>query len=341
VQIQNQNITEELNDKFYCKMCDKKYTRGNDLSRHIKLLHNIKDIEYYDLYIKMKDEDICKQCGKKNKFMCLSMGYRKTCNDEKCVIKLKKLTKLNLYGDENYNNNKKAQNTCLKKYGTKTPIENQAIKEKTIKTTLKKYGTTNNFNTENRKNTMMKKYGVENPFSSEIIKQKMIENSLLKYGTKFPSQSEEVKKKIRETSFKNYGVENPMQNEEHKNKVFSSFKKKKYTTKNYSINDKIIYYQTKPELEFIEYCVKNNIEIKNGPSLIYYLNNKKHYYFVDFEIKINNKSRLIEIKRKHCWWYKELKNGKILNKTISAQKYSKENDYLPYKILFNNIWKLV
>ncbi len=84
--------------------------------------------------------------------------------------------------------------------------------------------------------------------------------------------------------------------------------------------------------------IELGIEIDNGDVISYYFNNKLHKYYVDFKIKDKETGqwRLIEIKRKHKWFRDELKSGKLLAKVKSAQEFSKNNNYLPYKMLFND-----
>ena len=50
------------------------------------------------------------------------------------------ITKLNKYGDGYYNNQQKSEETCLKKYGVKTPLNLQEIHYKAKQTNLIKYG---------------------------------------------------------------------------------------------------------------------------------------------------------------------------------------------------------
>jgi len=102
-------------------------------------------------------------------------------------------------------------------------------------------------------------------------------------------------------------------------------------------NDTNLTYQTKSELKFIEKCINENAEIENGDRIPYIVNGKQHYYFWDFKIKDkeNGQWRLIEIKQKHNWYYRDLKSGKLLAKTKDAQFYFLMFNYLPYKIIFS------
>lgn len=71
---------------------------------------------------------------------------------------------------------KKFEETMMKKYGCRRPIQNKKIKIKTQKTMMKKYGANSPLESSFIKNkiinTMIKKYGVENPFHSSIFQQK-------------------------------------------------------------------------------------------------------------------------------------------------------------------------
>lgn len=94
---------------------------------------------------------------------------------------------------ENYNvymcnkcSHKKVERTCMKKYGTKSPLSNPEVIRKREETNLKKYGVRNLFDSDapdfikdKMKSTMLQKYGVENIFQDvDFIK----ECVLKKYG---------------------------------------------------------------------------------------------------------------------------------------------------------------
>jgi hypothetical protein len=72
-----------------------------------------------------------------------------------------------------------------------------------------------------------------------------------------------------------------------------------------NINNKIIMYQSKLELKFIEWCNSNNIIVSNGPSLLYNFNGKIHKYRIDFQIN----ELLIEIKDFHIWHKNQVESG--------------------------------
>ena len=76
-------------------------------------------------------------------------------------------TRLEKYGDKNFNNRAKAVETCLSRYGVKNVQQNPAIKEKT-------------------RQTCLKKYGVDNPSKSKDVLNTIIETTESKYGVKYP-----------------------------------------------------------------------------------------------------------------------------------------------------------
>jgi hypothetical protein len=92
------------------------------------------------------------------------------------------------------------------------------------------------------------------------------------------------------------------------------------TTKN--ILDENIKYQSKLELELIDFCEENKIIIKNGPKLNYKFKGRDLKYYVDFEIQ----NFVIEIKDNHIWHKRELESGKWNSKEESAKQYSKLNN---------------
>jgi len=86
----------------------------------------------------------------------------------------------------------KARATCLKKYGTQTPLQNKSIYNQTVNTIKAKYGVINPFQIEavkhKSKQTCITKYGVENVAQSKEIRQKALNTIKAKYGAKALNQ---------------------------------------------------------------------------------------------------------------------------------------------------------
>jgi hypothetical protein len=141
------------------------------------LINRFKDINIYsnnntykEAYFRLKNniEEIpkCPICGKKCKSRIYSFGL--SCGNLECSSKIQSKTYLenihNKYG-ENINAytqlehvKEKSRNTCLRKYGTTSPLGNKEIWEQTRKHTIEKYGAA--YNKEKLNETLMKKYGV-------------------------------------------------------------------------------------------------------------------------------------------------------------------------------------
>jgi hypothetical protein len=104
------------------------------------------------------------------------------------------------------------------------------------------------------------------------------------------------------------------------------------TTKN-CIND-IILYQSKLELNFINWCNNNSIIVKNGPSLSYIFQDIERKYKVDFIIK----DLLIEIKDNHIWHKNDIKTGKHEAKINAVKEAIKNGNYKEYYLITPDIW---
>lgn len=125
----------------------------------------------------IKEQPTCKVCGSPTTFEGYNKGYRKYCSYI-CM-------------NNDKEKQEKTKQTCLKKYGTENPRQNEIVKEKS-------------------KQTCLERYGVDNPAKSQIIKEKIELVNLAKYGAKYSFQSEIVKERIRKTLLDRYGVDHPM-----------------------------------------------------------------------------------------------------------------------------------
>ena len=121
------------------------------------------------------------------------------------------------------------------------------------------------------------------------------------------------------------------------------------TTKN-SVNE-IILYQSKMELNFINWCNNNAIIVKNGPVLPYVFQCIERKYKVDFMIRCdasnNGDSRssdsrsddvLIEIKDNHVWYRNDIKSGKHDAKLKAVRTAIEKGDYKEYYLITPDIW---
>ena len=203
--------------------------------------------------------------------------------------------------------NKKSKETLTKRYGS---VENavQHIINKSRKTVKKRYGVDHVFQSkeikEKIKQTNLKKYGVTNPGGTKEVQKKIKSTLIKKYGVENAFQSEEIKGKIKQTNLKKYGVESYAQTKEYHQKCH-----KKYLYNNEK-------FDSSWELAFYIYHIDNGIPIKRNPRrLAYIFNNKKHYYFPDFEVNGN----LIEIKGGQ-FFTKNIYDGGCFKKEIDNAK---------------------
>lgn len=229
-----QQIQVKLPNARKCEICDKEY---KNFGVHLIKSHNISPKEYYDKYLKKDDEGVCPVCGSFTRFRNVKFGYRKHCsvrcgsmdpivqakNQNTCMKRYNtpyisqvdefkdkaRETKLQKYGDENYNNLEKMRFTNTQKYGNPYPLQNEGCLSNLRNPNLGKYGfeyvgQVQKFK-EKSKQTCIEKYGVPYSLQDENTKAKSRETCLKKYGFQYANQSDFVKDKIMNTMINNYG----------------------------------------------------------------------------------------------------------------------------------------
>ncbi len=248
-----------------------------------------------------KPENIKNRLDQIKKSVKSKYGVENIFQLEETKNKLKQ-TKMEKYGDENYNNGEKSTATKKEKYGE--DYYKNMLEEQRKQTYLKKYGVTHHLKLEEfrakQRKTNLEKYGSEYLINNPELKEKMKKTMMKKYGVENPSQSQEIKQKKKETSIKNFGVSHHLQDR----KRFEAHLKGMYAVKKYKDTD--ITYQGSYELYFLEKIDEIGLitEITNGKSYKYIINDSEHLYHVDFFFRGSN----IEIKS--GWTYD--KNGKDL-----------------------------
>ena len=126
-------------------------------------------------------------CGRPAKFMGQD-GYTLFCSNEcRFSEKGKKIITL------------KKEDTTLKHYGCRHPLQSKEIQEKIKQTNLERFGVENASQSEEIKEklrqTNLKRFGVENPAQSKEVQEKIVSTCLKKYKTEHPAQSDIVKQK--------------------------------------------------------------------------------------------------------------------------------------------------
>lgn len=134
-----------------CKICNKEYKDNGNLSKHIKLNHNLSYKEYYDNYIDLREHK-CSFCGAELKWQ--RSFYQLTCGKKECKLKQYKIT-------------------CKEKYGTEYSTQSLDVKTKIEKTKEVKYGNKNYNNVDKHKQTCLEKYGVSSYSKTENFRSRI------------------------------------------------------------------------------------------------------------------------------------------------------------------------
>lgn len=343
------------NNKSVCKICgvefEGKYC-STRMINHIKGTHGLSSKQYYIAYCKSETEGSCLICGNPTQYIKFSQGFNVYCSKQ-CHFKDKERINLEI------------KKTCYERYGVDSPIKNQDIQSKIKLTLIEKYGVDNPMKCKGMvnaaKDTCLRKYGRVSYTGTQKWKQSYKRTCLQRYGEQCHQRSKEVKLKVAKTNQERYGGSCPYNSKEVVQKGLKTQRERnggngfqstvilekfiQSTIKKYGNNSPYkyflhqrgnIYYRSKIQKELIQFCLSNNISIKNGPNIPYTINGKLHKYFVDFLITYENgNKRLIETKGNHPWYQQQLKNGVFKEKVKCAIQYSNCNGYLPYKVLFN------
>lgn len=235
---------------FICEICHKEYGKLSALGVHVKRTHKIELKEYYDNYIDSTKHK-CLYCENEAVFQSLA-GYRFTCSNKICqekhkqemvkrgfiekygvsnIFQLKetitksKETKKRKYGDENYNNKTKREETCIKKYGAKHNWASKELREKgQYKTCQLKYG---NKNYNGDRKIAVEKWKVKYP----EIQTKYKKTCQGRYNVDHYSKTDEFNKKFADACFEHFGVPHNFMIPEHRQKTEDSIIKAKETYK--------------------------------------------------------------------------------------------------------------
>lgn len=342
-----------------CKLCEREFKLNNLLSRHISKDHNICKKEYYDKYLKKKDEGYCKECGKITKFENLNFGYHEFCSKQ-CssksiiVIKRKELTRTKI--KENIKNNVECLICNVRVVSFKAlsqHILNHNIDSKTYydkylkKDTNKCLHCGNNTKFLSLSNGYQKfcslKCSNNNSKTKEKIKKCWNKNkifqaknkreatNLKRYGNKIANINLEIKKKTKNTCIRRYGVENPMKLDRFKKKSFenrrSNIKMVSFKWKNIKLPSgkivKVQGYEDKLISKLLMCLNENDIMIhKKVPIIEYYdYDGIKRRHFPD--VFVPRLNWIFECKCNYTWNPNEITR----KNNILKMKYAKLKGY--------------
>lgn len=197
---------------YVCKICNTPFTWANQLSIHLKKVHNETCQTYYDKFLKTDlNEGLCECCGKPTKFIKFSHGYNKYCSIT-CGKEMKNEKRRNFYRTK-YNDNNIVNNTCVpgavqemwKRYEERTGYKHNMLNPEVQIIWKENYfiktGFKHNFSDpkiiEKRKLDYKNKTGYDNPFQNPIVKEKIKQSNLTNLGVEYAPQSKEVYNKIK------------------------------------------------------------------------------------------------------------------------------------------------
>ena len=221
------------------------------------------------------------------------------------------------------------EETTLKHYNVKHPLQNKSLVKKAQETYFQKTGYIapgqNPKVKEKAKTTYKEKTGYEHNFQNPDFLKQREKTWLEKYGETNPNKCKSVKDKISQTCLKKYGVKN----------IFQSDKYRKYCTKAYHYNG--FTFDSKPELCFFIWLTDMKIKFEFQPNhkFIYSYKRKQHTYTADFYL-IDEK-QYIDIKGDHFF---KNKNPKL--KMVNPFDKSKNGLYnAKYKCMQKNNVKVL
>ncbi|AEF56745.1 Hef [Campylobacter phage vB_CcoM-IBB_35] len=194
------NITIDLNKTFKEILIElKQYPLYRKQIIDILLKDPKFNEEFYSIYEDYKDlqnnPNFCVICGTKTKTQYCKECLKSPEYDKIRIAKIKS-TKLERYGDANYNNIDKHKETIKEKYNVENISQIPEVNDKIRNTKANTdYTEINN----KRKETNLNKYNAEYATQSEVVKNKTIETNLKKYGVISNSQTKEFKEAVSKT----------------------------------------------------------------------------------------------------------------------------------------------
>jgi hypothetical protein len=229
----------------------------------------------------------CEKCGRLYTATIRFTKSKGECICKQCNIKK---TKLERYGDKNYNNVEKNKETCLKHFGVDSWAKTEKGKESFNKSVNSKVSIDKRVGTY--------KSHMKDPDFKKNLWEKRKATLIQKYGS-WDNYIKEASKKSEATCMSKYGVPNAgaLQG----GNEFESINKYFYDNR---------YFDSSWELQYYIYLKDNkiNFEYHNGLYLEYIKNEKIHRYYPDFIIN----GQYVEIKGD--LWYNEC-NNEILDKS--------------------------
>lgn len=129
----------------------------------------------------------CPTCGNETKFYNLRRGFAEFCSHECAQDACQE----------------RAQETCLKKYGSRCALHTEEVHKKVVA-------------------TLVERFGVEHPMKSAEVVDKLKETNMAKYGTEWAISSDAVQANIHKSVEDKYGVDNVFKLKEFQDKAIAT-----------------------------------------------------------------------------------------------------------------------
>jgi hypothetical protein len=272
-----------------CKICKEEFKNLKGLTTHINAKHNLNGREYYDKYLKKKDEGQCVVCGNETTYRNVGVGYLVNCSIE-CRDNNKSIK----------HDHWKGKTQSKEHIGKRIKNTNQELKQ------------------SNWESAIFKKYGVSNPTKLDLVKFKI---SIGNKGKK-AERGLEWQNKIIDSKRKNGTLKH---SDETKSKIGDSINKyyslnldrEKYISKSNNISHfcgwyNELYFRSSLELSFL--FLNNEVSFisceKNKYKIIYEKNGKLKVYYPDY----TDGNIIYEIKPSNLLGYKD--NNLKINKGL-------------------------
>ena len=217
----------------------------------------------------------------------------------------------------------------IERYGVDNPQKNSAIKAKTVATTVRRYGVTsarkNASINQRAKDTMVERFGVENPGQSKELVAKREATNLAKSGKRYHSMSTKTKAEVVARNVAKYGVGNAMQHPEVIERCRrATTKRKVFVEKNGRVHDTVQGYE--PQVLHWLNTVKGVENFITRPGRMTAINTGKGVYVPDARFKSKSgKKYLLEVKSDHTLlseWTKNLNKFRVTNDWCEEHGYT-------------------
>lgn len=245
---------------------------------------------------------------------------------------------------------KHAQETSMKRYGTKVPSQNPEIYKKIRQTNLERYGyevvTSSPEFMKKQRETNMKKYGVPYVILNPKIKAKANKVMLEKYGTIHALQNKDSANKFKDTMMNRYHVNYGLQSKELYDKFTDTMKEKyqvEHALQNEDIKQKMIDTNTERyNSEFVSqtyngYCkiqqTKNRIPVSED--IFNIVNNKELFsnYIDTFTINEGHSPTIVDLSSRLGFGKSTIGQKIILHGLQDKIKYLGGESYGEYEIM--------